>query len=122
VCIYTGEKSGIHLDQLLRLLDKYPHKVEVKGGATQIINRLFVITTNVRIEEWYDVDIWLRHKGTECIYRRIDGIFNFVGFTDALYYGAPVPIQVPPIWQNLFLADQLLDNIVAPLGKHYFFF
>nr|QKV51087.1 putative replication associated protein [Crucivirus sp.] len=88
---YSGEKvvllddfkGGFTLDQLLRLLDKYPISVEIKGGFTWFTPDLIIITTNFKEDEWYSYNnreahraalkrritsrhIWANWKGTEC--------------------------------------------------------
>lgn len=59
---YSGEKvvllddfrGGITLDQLLRLLDKYPIQVETKGGFVWFNPDLIIITSNFSEDDWYD--------------------------------------------------------------------
>jgi hypothetical protein len=41
-------------DEMLRLLDRYPYKVEVKGGYVQFNSKLIFITSNKRPNEWYN--------------------------------------------------------------------
>lgn len=43
----------IQYDFLLRLLDRYPLRVEIKGGAVNMAATKFVITSNKPWREWY---------------------------------------------------------------------
>lgn len=43
----------IAYDELLRLLDRYPMQVEVKGGYEEMLAKKIWITSNVPIEEFY---------------------------------------------------------------------
>lgn len=39
--------------ELMKLLDRYPHKVEVKGGYREFISKTIIITSNRPYKEWY---------------------------------------------------------------------
>lgn len=41
------------IETLLRLLDRYPFRGEVKGGYVQINSPFIAITTNIPFEDWY---------------------------------------------------------------------
>jgi hypothetical protein len=56
-------------DDLLRLLDRYPYKVEVKGGYVQFNSKLIFITSNKKPEEWY------HNTETGPLLRRIDNLW-----------------------------------------------
>ena len=43
----------IRLDEMLRILDRYPHRVEVKGGMVQFLAEKIYITSNVEPKDWY---------------------------------------------------------------------
>lgn len=40
-------------DTLLRLLDRYPFRIEYKGGSREFVSRVICITSNVSYENWY---------------------------------------------------------------------
>lgn len=88
---YAGEKvvllddfkGGFTLDQFLRLTDKYPIRVETKGGFTWFVPDLIIITSNFKEDDWYNYTnreahraalkrrittrhIWANWVGTEC--------------------------------------------------------
>lgn len=46
----------IRFDELLRCLDRYPHRVPIKGGYVNFSPRLLIITSNVQPRQWYDVE------------------------------------------------------------------
>lgn len=69
----------IKFDEMLRLCDKYPHQVEVKGGYKQFFPKRIWITSNKEIEEW-----WHERDGTPFtterlgpLRRRIDKLSYF---------------------------------------------
>nr|WDE18001.1 rep [Porcine circovirus 4] len=56
-------------DDLLRLMDRYPLRVETKGGSIEFLAKTMWITSNKQIKDWYDyvelkVDI-------RALYRRV---------------------------------------------------
>lgn len=61
---------------LLRLLDRYPMLVEVKGGTVQFVARRIFITCNRDPREWYDRS-HLNKYPVEALLRRIDEIRVF---------------------------------------------
>lgn len=58
---YSGENviliddfhNNFKLDYMLRLLDKYPMKLNIKGGHTWKCAKKIYITTNINIDKWY---------------------------------------------------------------------
>nr|UBJ26257.1 replication-associated protein [Giant panda feces-associated circular DNA virus] len=45
--------TDLRLTELQQLLDRYPHWVEVKGGAVPMLARRYVITSNTHPDTWY---------------------------------------------------------------------
>lgn len=65
-------------DMLLRLLDRYPLNVEVKGGTRVFNSKRIVITSNKHPSEWY-------HSENICVpalYRRIDKVLKYSKLRD----------------------------------------
>lgn len=53
-CVILDEFYGwVQYDLLLRLLDRYPLRVQTKGGFVEMCATKFVITSNKPWEEWY---------------------------------------------------------------------
>lgn len=60
-CGYRGQKhvvldefrGGIDISHLLRWLDKYPVRVEVKGSSEALLAEKFWITSNIHPRQWY---------------------------------------------------------------------
>jgi len=52
---------------LLRLADRYPYRVEVKGGVRNFVSHAIIITSNKRPEAWYDNE---KHV-MQALFRRI---------------------------------------------------
>lgn len=76
---YDGESEVILDDfygwlpfhELLRVLDRYQHKVQFKGGNTEFLARTIYITSNKTPDKWYD--------STKChlpaLYRRLTKLY-----------------------------------------------
>lgn len=60
-CGYQSEKNvvidefrgGIDISHLLRWLDRYPVRVEIKGSSKPLLSSGFWITSNLKPEDWY---------------------------------------------------------------------
>lgn len=64
-------KNSIPFNELLRQLDRYQYKVEIKGGSRQFVPRVIVVTSDKHPSEmWQDNDF-------DQIIRRIDSVYNF---------------------------------------------
>lgn len=82
---YTGQKVVIFDDfdadiphcQFLRIVDKYPLKVEVKGSSIEMLGRRFIITANKHPREWWP-HLTLDQKCA--LRRRITKLVRFTGF------------------------------------------
>lgn len=63
-------------DYLLRLCDRYPFRVEVKGGSIQFLSHKIIFTSNKHPSEWYNPE--------KCCYealkRRIEKIEHFIKY------------------------------------------
>lgn len=53
---------------LLRLLDRYPMQLEIKGGSRQMLGKTIYITSNVKPENWY------RQCDTRALLRRFTSV------------------------------------------------
>lgn len=58
---------------LLQLTDRYPFRVEIKGGSLPFIAKNIFITSNSRPEEWYDMEK-IKGANIEALLRRIEEI------------------------------------------------
>jgi len=87
---YNGEQivliddyyGWIPLDQLLKIIDRYPHKIEYKGGMKELQSTVFIFTSNKNWEDWYPIHFndQLTGKRTELFQafrRRITQIFDW---------------------------------------------
>ena len=63
------------LSELLKLLDRYPYKIEVKGAVLEFNSKLIIITSNVMYNSLYQ-------EGNEPIRRRIDFFMNVISYTN----------------------------------------
>lgn len=69
VIIDDLRRSFCSFKTLLKILDKWPHRIEVKGGSRQLLARKIYITTCYHPSELYDTTEDLAQ-----LYRRIDEI------------------------------------------------
>lgn len=69
---------------MLRYLDRYPLKVNVKGSSCEYAPARIVITSNRLLHDWYDKE---KIPDISALVRRID---NFVYFWDASHIGSPI--------------------------------
>lgn len=78
---YNGESviliddfhSNFKLDYMLRLLDRYPMKLAIKGSYTYKCAKKIYITSNIDVEHWYP-NCHERHR--KALFRRISKIVN----------------------------------------------
>lgn len=77
-CVVFDEfRGGLPWSILLRLLDRYPMSVQVKGGMRGFTARSIIITSNLRPEDWYDREKFGPIYGA--LFRRIN-FFVWLGF------------------------------------------
>lgn len=65
-------KSWFPWTELMQLLDRYPFKVQTKGGYTEFTSEVIYITTNFHPDDWYDSKFPM-----EALFRRIDETLFF---------------------------------------------
>ncbi|ATW66440.1 putative replication-associated protein [Mink circovirus] len=61
---YTGQShvvlddfyGWLPYDDLLRLCDRYPLRVETKGGTVEFVAKVIWITSNKQVKDWYDYE------------------------------------------------------------------
>lgn len=63
---FYGSESGIAWDVLLKLLDRYPYQVPIKGAFREWCPRIVIITSNADVNEWYP-----RVINQDALWRRI---------------------------------------------------
>ncbi len=77
VIIMDEFEGGMPLTSLLRLLDRYPIKVPVKGGFTEYTPKKIILTSNRNYDEWYN---WIgREVKQAALRRRFTEILHFPG-------------------------------------------
>lgn len=83
-CGYVGQKhvvidefrGGIDIAHMLRWLDRYPARVEVKGGSFPLCAEKFWITSNIHPRDWYPE---LDDLTKDALLRRLT-IINMISF------------------------------------------
>lgn len=71
---FTG--AVIKFRDLLNLLDRYPQKVELKGGSVDYLATTTVITSNRPPHQWYQPEVVALH-GLDALLRRLTHIIEF---------------------------------------------
>ncbi|APZ87906.1 replication-associated protein [Anguilla anguilla circovirus] len=92
---YTGQEDVIvddfygwlQFDELLRICDRYPHRVPVKGSFVQFTAKRIYITSNVPVPEWYPS----RGSDLPALYRRLT---TYVVWCDVKKEFQSVAIQI----------------------------
>jgi len=80
---FSGRSSKISLPALLRLLDRYPSSVPIKGGFVWWYPKKIYITTNIHPGSWYDYST--RQEQYDALFRRFTKIkHNMITLTDQL--------------------------------------
>lgn len=95
---------------LLRLLDRYPMKVETKGGYVEFTSRRIVFTSNQEPEQWYNAErthqmVWAQNP----LNRRIRE-FGRILRTGAVHQGP----QAPQNWDGMEYVDLMAPAMRPP--------
>lgn len=82
-CVIIDDFYGwIKYDEMLKICDRYPHKVPIKGGFEEFASKIIYITSNVGVDEWYKFDKYnptaLLRRITKYLVWEIDdnGLYN----------------------------------------------
>lgn len=67
-----AEDKELRLPELLKILDKYPYQVEIKGASLQLRANHFIFTTNIDPRTWYS-----GHPQVPAFCRRVNKIKIF---------------------------------------------
>nr|UBJ25945.1 replication-associated protein [Giant panda circovirus 6] len=78
----------VTFDELLRILDRYPLKVPIKGSYVDFVSREVYITSNSTPDQWYSSENI--HGRLEALYRRIDHYITWNEGTKQLAPGNPM--------------------------------
>jgi hypothetical protein len=72
------EDKELRLPELLKILDKYPYQVEIKGASLQLRANHFIFTTNIDPRDWY-----AGHPQQAALCRRVSKVKVFTEVYDA---------------------------------------
>lgn len=61
----------LSFDEFLRIADRYPCRVEVKGGFAEFTSKRIVITSNQAPSQWWRGD-WFKGEQLKALTRRLD--------------------------------------------------
>jgi len=96
--------GGMALDQFLRLVDRYPVQVEVKGGHIWWCPKRIIITTNVHPKDWWDYS--KRADSLAAVKRRIHQVANFDNIVD----GMPTLTDTKTFWPDTTAFDVIMGS------------
>ncbi|AXH74046.1 MAG: helicase [Circoviridae sp.] len=88
-------------DDLLKIMDRYPYQVPVKGGYRQFTSKYIYITSNVDVDRWYKFEGYT----TTALFRRIEH-YHVDYVPDTMIYdslGMPV--------MDLFDMQDIIQNV-----------
>lgn len=83
-------------DELLKIMDRYPYRVPIKGGFRQFTSRIIYITSNVDIDRWYH----FQGYDTAAIMRRVED-----HYVDKVPRFNPVPADGVE-WEDMSVEQQ----------------
>ncbi len=106
-CVSLDEfRHQIKFDKMLQLLDRYPWRVETKGGTTNFRSKILIITTNLNpYTEWYP-----GVNDKTMLYRRFQDFCTFWKF------------ELPPNWDqqnNVKAFDDIIKEKVQWNGSRF---
>ena len=84
--IFDDFYGWIKCDELLRVCDRYPHRVPVKGGFKPFVSKEIYITSNKDVEEWYKFEV-------PALFRRITVYLVYVNNEFVERTNTPHPIN-----------------------------
>lgn len=87
---YKGEEAVIiddfygwlSYDEMLRILDRYPLQIPIKGGYVEFVGKLVIITSNRSVREWWKGE-WFNEYTYAAIKRRLD-VYEFWSIIDGV--------------------------------------
>lgn len=98
------EDKELRLPELLKILDKYPYQVELKGGSCQLKANHFIFTTNMDPRKWYE-----GHPQQPALARRIGKVIRFsLNRDEQEEYGLSGQVEFAGM-KSLGGSDRLLD-------------
>jgi len=72
-CVMFEEFKGqVQLQKMLQILDKYPLRLEIKGGLVPARFTVCFITSNYTPDKWYKNEDGSRNEELAALYRRLD--------------------------------------------------
>jgi len=100
--------KSITIDDFKRWVDKYPCKVNIKNGSSQLLARRIYVTSNAGWKTWWGADLLANSNNQAAIERRItyEGFFN-------IKYVAPNASQGEPSILDTDVGD-IIDFGVQP--------
>lgn len=104
---FSGRMSHMELNDTLRLLDRYPVQVPIKGSFTWLLAHTVIVTTNIHPFRWYK---WkARANQYEALWRR---------FTEVWYFprdSEPEEQTLPDFFYNNDMIWPVEETLVRPL-------
>ncbi len=105
---FDGRMSKLGLKELLRLLHNHTERVETKGGHSWWHPETIFVSTNIRLEKWYE---W-GDRTTAVLQRRVHRILDF-GDIPFIICKQPKDVTKEYDWSE----KEIVGNWNGPLGK-----
>jgi len=100
VLLFDDFYACIPLDQMLHMLDKWPLRVQVKGGFTIAAWTTVVITSNQDPDLWYSYQSMGTQTASpeklQALKRRLPVVLEVQSRSDLEHFAIPPPILAPP--------------------------
>lgn len=100
-------KKNLYLTDLLRLLDRYPLEVELKGGHIWFYPETIILTTNNDPHGWYEYND--RHHEKQALFRRFNSAYRFYKNEAKI----PTPFEID-IYNPSHFADGYYPDAIRP--------
>lgn len=127
--LYSGEENvviddfygTICLKEMLRLCDKYPHKVPIKGGTVQFLAKNIYITSNSNWELWYAKEFMANKEHKDAFERRITCSVNMTKrYVEPAAAAAAIVVEDDSDDAQLALVRRIAaDNAAFYAQKHH---
>lgn len=114
-------------DEMLRLLDRYPYKVEVKGGYVQFNSKMIFITSNKQPHEWYNQtdishltrrieNVWEKKtlKDDFVVHKGIPPAFLISGFQELCFNGLPTVSTDVDLSMDTIEDQETINSLFVP--------
>lgn len=114
----------MQFDELLRLADRYPHKVPYKGGFHEFNSHVIFITSNILIDDWYKFEKYQERQPAllrrVCVYQTIASGEDIIRATELIQKEIKetecTPHETTDRWEPKRVSTMRATPRILPLG------